>query len=171
MKPFFKEFKDLRRKPDRRRSLPDLLNFAFTEDEHTIVMKDGARIRMFECFGPDLNSDSHEGLDAHRAHANRALRPLDEEFAYQVDFIRYASADRPRRLFPDPVSSLIDHEGALHYEQEGRHHESRTIMTVAWRPPSMAQHQLGRTFISDGASAAGREHERDYLGQRHAVAV
>jgi type IV secretion system protein TrbE len=166
MRPFFKEFKDLRRKPDRRRSLPDLLNFAFTEDEHTIIMKDGARIRMFGCVGPDLNSASAEELDAHRGHANRALRPLDEEFAYQVDFIRYASADRPRRLFPDPVSSLIDHEGALHYEQEGRHHESRTIMTVTWRPPSTAQHQLGRTFISDGAPAADRERERDYLGQR-----
>ena len=76
MRPFFKEFKDLRRKPDRRRSLPDLLNFAFTEDEHTIIMKDGARIRMFGCVGPDLNSASAEELDAHRAHANRALRPL-----------------------------------------------------------------------------------------------
>ena len=41
---FFKEFKDLRRKPDRRLGLPDLLNFGFLEDDYTIVMKDGARL-------------------------------------------------------------------------------------------------------------------------------
>ena len=70
---------------DRRRGLPDLLNFAFAEDDYTIVMKDGARLVAFECHGPDLNSASPEELDAHRALANRAFMRLDEGFAYQVD--------------------------------------------------------------------------------------
>ena len=48
---FFKEFRDLRRKPDRRLGLPDLLNFAFAEDDYTIVIKDGARLVAFECTG------------------------------------------------------------------------------------------------------------------------
>jgi type IV secretory pathway VirB4 component len=60
----FKEFRDLRRKPDKRRATADLLNFAFAEDDFTIVMKDGALLRMFECDGPDLNSASPEELDA-----------------------------------------------------------------------------------------------------------
>ena len=107
----FKEFRDLRRKPDRRRSLPDLLNFGFAEDEYTIVMKDGARLVAFECQGPDLNSASSEELDAHRALANRAFLRLDEGFAYQVDQIRYQSAPRPKRVLADPVSSMIGHEG------------------------------------------------------------
>jgi type IV secretion/conjugal transfer VirB4 family ATPase len=165
MKQFFKEFHDLRRKPDRRRSLPDLLNFAFAEDEHTIVMKDGARLRMFECICPDLNSASAEEHDAHRGHTNRGLVRMDDEFAYQVDFIRFPSADRPRRLFPDPLSSMIDHEGALYYAQEGAHHESRTFLTIAWRPPTMAQTGFQRTFIS-GAVADERQRQRDYLNSQ-----
>ena len=55
---FFKEFRDLRRKRDRRQGLPDLLNYAFAEDDYTIVMKDGARLVAFECHAPDLNSAS-----------------------------------------------------------------------------------------------------------------
>ena len=103
----FKEFLDLRRKPDLRRSLPDLLNYGFPEDDFTIVMKDLARLKMFECVGPDLNSASEEELDAHRLFANRALLWLDEEFAWQIDYIRYPSAPRPQRQFPDPVSAMI----------------------------------------------------------------
>jgi len=104
---FLKEFRDLRRKADRRRGLPDLLNFGFAEDDYTIVMKDGARLVAFECLAPDLNSASPEELDAHRSFANRAFIRLDDGFAYQVDLIRYPSAERPKRAFPDPVSSLI----------------------------------------------------------------
>ena len=166
MKPFFKEFRDLRRKADQRRGLPDLLNFAFAEDDHTIVMKDGARLRMFDCVGPDLNSASSEELDAHRAHANRAFLRLDEEFGWQVDYIRYPSADRPQRLFPDPVSSMIDHEAALQYQQEGRHHESRTVLTIGWRAPSAARSRFGQAFISGAPPLADRERQREYLGQR-----
>ena len=49
---FFKEFRDLRRKADRRLGLPDLLNYGFAERRYTIVMKDGARLAAFECSGP-----------------------------------------------------------------------------------------------------------------------
>jgi type IV secretion system protein VirB4 len=161
----FKEFRDLTRKPDLGRGLPDLLNYAFAEDDHTIVMKDGARLAAFECLGPDLNSASVEELDAHRALANRALIRLDESFAYQADFIRYPSADYPKRAFPDPVSSMIGHEGALHYAQEGRHYESRTVFSIACRKISEAQSKLGGVFIS-GASGRDRDRERDWFKQQ-----
>ena len=62
---FLKEFRDLRRKADRRLGLPDLLNYGFAEDSHTIVTKDGARLVAFECHGSDLNSASAAELDAH----------------------------------------------------------------------------------------------------------
>ena len=107
----FKEFRDLRRKPDLRRGLHDLFNFAYAEDPYTIMMKDGARLSAFACAGPDLNSASAEELDAHRALANRALIRLDESFAWQIDYIRHPSAPRPKRAFPDPVGQLIGHEG------------------------------------------------------------
>ena|ERR1700677_369630 len=74
----FKEFRDLRRKPERLLGLPDLFNYAFAEDEYTIMTKDGARLRAFECHGPDLNSASPAELDAHRALTNRAFTRFDE---------------------------------------------------------------------------------------------
>src|SRR5690348_14327641 len=126
----FKEFRDLRRQPDRRKGLPDLLNFAFAEDEHTIVMKDGARLRMFDCVGPDLSNA------------------------------------RPKRLFPDPVSSMMDHEAALHYAQEGNHHESHTITTVTWKPPSASQNRFERTFVSGASAKVERQRHREYLDSR-----
>ena len=162
----FKEFRDLRRKPDRRRSLPDLLNFGFAEDDYTIVMKDGARLVAFECQGQDLNSASPEELDAHRALTNRAFLRLDEGFAYQIDHIRYPSASRAKRVLADPVSSMIDHEGALHYAQEGRHHESRTVITIAWRPPSAMESRAGRLFVSDEPSASNRQRQREWFQQQ-----
>ena len=120
----------------------------------------------FECLTPDLNSASPEELDAHRAFANRALIRLDEGFAYQVDHIRYPSAERTKRVFADPVSSMIDHEGALHYAQEGRHHESRTVLTIAWRRPSEMQSRVGRAFVTGVAKDSDRSREREWFKQQ-----
>src|SRR5260370_28175358 len=110
-----RECRDLRGRPELRGGLHDLLNYAVAEDDHTIVMKDGARLAAFGCLGPDLNSASVEELDAHRALAHRALIRLDESFAYQADFIRYPSAVYPKRAFPHPVSSIIGHDVTLLY--------------------------------------------------------
>jgi type IV secretion system protein VirB4 len=165
---FIREFRDLRRKRDRRRSLPDLLNYAYIEDEQTIVMKDAARLKMFELRGPDLNSASTAELDGHRAAANRALRRLDDGFAYQIDHIRYPSAERPERRMADPVSTLIEHESALHYAEEGRHYESRTVLSIACRRSSELQSRVGRAFISGAPTGddAAQERERDWLRQQ-----
>jgi type IV secretory pathway VirB4 component len=85
---FFKEFKELRRKPSRLLSLPDQLNYAIPIDDHTIALKDGAFLSGFECSGLDLNSAGSDELDAHRAQANRALARLDDGFMYNIDLIR-----------------------------------------------------------------------------------
>src|ERR1700677_1902793 len=145
----FKEFRDLRRKPERLLGLPDLFNYAFAEDDHTIVTKDGARLRAFECHGPDLNSASPAELDAHRALTNRAFARFDDGFAYQFDLMRYASSDYPSRVFADPVSAMLDHEAALHYAQAGKHLETKTVLSIACRRGSALQSKLGDTFISD----------------------
>src|ERR1700733_3200303 len=161
----FKEFRDLRRKPETGQGLPDLLNYAFAEDDQTIIMKDGARLAAFECLGPDLNSAGTEELDAHRDLANRALIRLDESFAYQVDFIRHPSSEYPERQFADPVSSMIGHEGAIHYAQEGLHYESRTVLTIACKKTSETQSRLGNVFVT-GAIEQDRDREREWFNQQ-----
>lgn len=157
----FREFRDIRKRRDNRRGLPDLLNYAFLEDAHVLIMKDGARLAAFECHGPDLNSASDAELDAHRALANRALLRLDEGFAYQIDFVRFPSAPYPERIFADPVSGMIGHEGALHYQQEGRHYESRTVLAVACQKLSEIQARLGSAFVT-----GTREREREWFNQQ-----
>ena len=163
-KMLFKEFRDLRRKPDLRRGLPDLFNFGYGEDEQTIMMKDGARLSAFACAGPDLNSASAGELDAHRALANRALIRLDESFAWQIDYIRHPSAPRRPRVFPDPVSSMIGREDELHYAQEGRHYESTTVFSIACRRLSETRSRLGGVFVS--GVGEDREREREWYKQQ-----
>jgi type IV secretion/conjugal transfer VirB4 family ATPase len=163
---FFKEFKDLRRKVDRRLGLPDLLNYAFAEDDHTIVTKDGARLVAFECHGSDLNSASPAELDAHRALANRAFARFDDGFAYQVDLMRYPSADHPQRVYADPVSAMLGHEAALYYAQEGNHFDSRCVLSIACRRSSLVQSRLGDAFISGMSGGVNREREREWCKQQ-----
>ena len=43
-----KEFKDLRRKPDKRIGTPDLFNFAFLGAPGVMVLKDGALMTCFD---------------------------------------------------------------------------------------------------------------------------
>ncbi len=84
----FKEFKDLRKRKNRRRGFPDQLNYAIPVNDRTIALKDGAFLSSFECAGLDLNSAGAEELNAHRAQANRGLARLDDGFMYNVDLIR-----------------------------------------------------------------------------------
>jgi type IV secretion/conjugal transfer VirB4 family ATPase len=163
---FLKEFKDLRRKADRRRGLPDLLNYAFAEDDDTIVTKDGARLVAFECHGADLNSASTAELDAHRDLANRAFARLDDGFAWQIDLLRYPSAEHPRRVFADRVSAMLGHEAALHYAQEGNHYETRCVLSIAYRRTSAVQTRLGSAFLSGVANDGEREREREWFRQQ-----
>ena len=145
---YFKEFKDLRRRRDRRLGLADQLNYAFQVDDCTIAMKDGAFLSAFDCMGLDLNSASSEELDAHRSQANRALARLDDGFMYNIDLIRYPSVDYPSRPFPDPVSATVDKEREVQYSTEDRHFETRCVLTIAYRPPPDVQTRVAGIFIS-----------------------
>ncbi len=162
----FREFKDLRRKRERRRGLPDLLNYAIAVDDYTIALKDGAFLSAFDCAGLDLNSASTEELDAHRAQANRALLRLDDGFMYNVDLIRYPSVDYPQRSFPDPVSATLDREREVHYSAEGRHFETRCVLTIIYRPPAEMQARIAGMFLTGAPQQAGWRRQLDWFQQR-----
>ncbi len=150
---FLKEFKDLRRKRERRPGCPTCSTTRFPIDDCTIAMKDGAFLAAFECAGPDLNSASVEELDAHRAQANRALARFDDGFMYNIDLIRYPSGDYPQRTFPDPVSATLDREREVQYSAEGRHFETSCVLTITYRPPAETQTRIARIFLSGAPHA------------------
>jgi type IV secretion system protein VirB4 len=161
-----REFKDLRQRRDRRRGLPDLLNYAFAVDDYTIAQKDGSYLATFECSGLDLNSASAEELDAHRAQANRALLRLDDGFMYNVDLIRYPSVAYPQRSFPDPVSATLDREREVHYAEEGQHFETRCFLTITYRPPTEMQTKIAGMFLTGGPQQADWRRQLDWFQQR-----
>jgi type IV secretion system protein VirB4 len=163
---FIKEFKDLRRKRDKLRGLPDQLNYAIPIDDHTIAMKDGAFLSAFSCSGLDLNSASHQELDAHRAQANRALLRLDDGFMYNVDLIRHPSVDYPRRQFPDAVSATFDREREVQYCAEGQHFETDCVLTITYRPPADVQTKVAGIFLSGAPERVQWRRQLDWFKQR-----
>jgi len=163
---FLKEFKDLRRKPDRLLGLPDQLNYAIPIDDYTIAMKDGAFLSCFECSGLDLNSASAEELDAHRAQANRALARLEDGFMYNIDLIRHPSVDYPSRSFPDPVSATLDREREIQYSAEGQHFETKCVLTITYRPPADVQTRIAGVFMSGAPKRTNWRRQLDWFKQR-----
>ncbi|MGH7812389.1 MAG: hypothetical protein ACREQI_00095 [Candidatus Binataceae bacterium] len=146
--------------------LPDQLNYAFPIDGFTIGMKDGAFLSAFECAGLDLNSASVEELDAHRAQANRALARLDDGFMYNVDLVRYPSADYPTRAFPDPVSATFDREREVQYSAEGRHFETKCVLAITYRPPADTQTRISGIFLSGAPARSDWRRQLDWFKQR-----
>ena len=163
---FLKEFTDLRRKHSKLLGLADQLNYAISVNDHAIALKDGAFLSAFECSGLDLNSASTEELDAHRAQANRALARLDDGFMYNVDLIRHPSVEYPKRIFPDPVSAILDREREVQYSAEGRHFETRCVLTITYRPPADAQTKLAGIFLSGAPRRVDWRRQLDWFEQR-----
>jgi len=161
-----KEFTDLRRKRSKLLGLPDQLNYAIPVNDHAIALKDGAFLSAFECAGLDLNSASAEELDAHRAQANRALARLDDGFMYNVDLIRHPSVEYPKRTFPDPVSAILDREREVQYSAEGKHFETRCVLTITYRPPADAQTKLAGIFLSGAPRRVDWRRQLDWFEQR-----
>ncbi len=163
---FLKEFTDLRRKHSKLLGLSDQLNYAISVTDHAIALKDGAFLSAFECSGLDLNSASTEELDAHRAQANRALARLDDGFMYNVDLIRHPSVEYPKRTFPDPVSAILDREREVQYSAEGKHFETRCVLTITYRPPADAQTKLAGIFLSGAPRRVDWRRQLDWFEQR-----
>ena len=144
-----KEFKDLRRKPDKRIGTPDLFNFAFMGAPGVMVLKDGALMTCLTYQGPDLNSASALEISALKHHLNAILSRYGDGFMIHADLIRHPSTEYPTGgAFPDPTTRLIERERELHYVAEGRHLETGFTLSLTYRPPSDYQSRATRPFLS-----------------------
>jgi type IV secretion system protein VirB4 len=90
-----KEFKDLRRKPDKRIGTPDLFNFAFLGAPGVMVLKDGALMKCLTYRGPDLNSASQLEISALKHHLNTIFSRYGDGFMINADLIRHSSIEYP----------------------------------------------------------------------------
>ena len=91
---FLKEFRDLRKKPDRLQGLPDVLNYAALVLPGVLLLKDGSLLAGFEYGGPDLNSASSGGT-------RRACLPGEQRISAsgrRMDAERRSHSARKRRL-------------------------------------------------------------------------
>ena len=144
-----KEFKDLRRKPDKRIGTPDLFNFAFIGAPGVMVLKDGALMTCLTYQGPDLNSASLLEISALKHHLNAILSRYGDGFMIHADLIRHPSTEYPTGgAFPDRDHALIERERELHYLAEGKHLETSFTLSLTYRPPSDYQSRATRPFLS-----------------------
>ncbi len=144
-----KEFKDLRRKPDKRIGTPDLFNFAFLGAPGVMVLKDGALMTCLTYQGPDLNSASQLEISALKHHLNAILSRYGDGFMINADLIRHPSIEYPTGgAFPDPTTALIEREREVHYLAEGKHFETGFTLSLTYRPPSDYQSRATRPFFS-----------------------
>jgi type IV secretion system protein VirB4 len=146
---FLKDFKDLRRKPERLLGLPDLLNYAAFIAPGVALLKDGGLLAGWYCEGPDLNSASEDELSALSFQVNSALARLGDGWMLNVDLIRRPSARYPTDgAFPDPTTALIDREREIHYSAERHHFETASALTLTYKPPPELQTRAAGFFFS-----------------------
>src|SRR5579872_284644 len=150
---FLKEFRDLRKKPDRLQGLPDVLNYAALVLPGVLLLKDGALLAGFEYGGPDLNSASSEELAALAYQVNSALARLGDGWMLNVDLTRRESVGYPSDgAFPDPITAVIDRERQLHYSSVRAHFDTHFTLTLTFKPAPDLHRRAARLFFSSQES-------------------
>ncbi|MGH7933165.1 MAG: conjugal transfer protein TrbE [Candidatus Binataceae bacterium] len=85
---------------------------------------------------------------------------------YNVDLIRRPSIEYPARTFPDPVSAMLDREREVQYSAEGRHFETRCVLTITYRPPADVQTRIAGVFLSGAPKRIDWQRQFDWFEQR-----
>src|SRR5258708_19827765 len=89
--------------------LADWLPWAGLVAPGVVLNKDGSFQRTARFRGPDLDSATQGELIATSARLNNALRRMGSGWALFIEADRRPPADYPPPTFPNPLSSLADH--------------------------------------------------------------
>ncbi|UTV80047.1 conjugal transfer protein TrbE [Acidithiobacillus sp. YTS05] len=154
-------------------AFPDLLNpailageFAFqvnakgdTAPCAVLLNKDGSFLSVLQFAGPDLESTSDGALNRVAGVLNRALVRLGSGWSVHISAIRsraegYIPEDQV--FFIDPVSTLIDAERRMQFEEEGAHFVSRYYLALTWQVPAESEVFAGQFFVE-----TKRQEQRD----------
>jgi type IV secretion system protein TrbE len=146
----FKELRLPRFRSPARHGTPDLMPYSHLVVPGVPMLKDGALLRIFSMYGPDLKSASMDQLLAVKFHGNAAFTRLTDGWMVQTDLVRYHATDYiGTGPLPDPVTQLIESQRERHYRAQGSHLETALSMSFTYRPPSNRESWARRLFFTD----------------------
>lgn len=100
-----------------------------------VLKKNGALLAAYEYRGPDVDSATRGALLALTHGVNRALTPLGNEWLLHIDLMRREAQGYPApSASADPVAAFLDEQRRRRYNAQGKHYESRSVLTLTWWP-------------------------------------
>lgn len=124
----------------------------------TVLNTDGSFQKTYMYRGRDLDSSTDYELLNVIATANNIIKRLDDGWAIYVEANRHEADGYPDRIFPDPITQLIDTE-RRNYFSSGQHYESDYYITIQWLPNNENLSKATDIFFTSDNKATIREEE------------
>ncbi len=132
--------------------LSDLLNYAATVDDGVVIGKNGAFMASWLYQGEDSASMTDRAQEVLSARINQALSKMGSGWMIHVDAIRRPSPGYPAKedsFFKDFVSSAVDAERRVLFEQMDSLYEGYFVITLTWYPPRIAEKRFSDLMFDD----------------------
>lgn len=134
------------------KSLADLLLYASLVDDGVMLLQDGALLSAWTYRGRDMDSCTHEEMDALAARLNAVLRQFGSGWMLHCDAIRGGAPGYPDAgAFPDTTTRVIDEERRQFFNNARGHFETEYFFTLTYLPPLVQEEKI-RGFLFDGGS-------------------
>ncbi|WP_295452737.1 VirB4 family type IV secretion/conjugal transfer ATPase [uncultured Thiodictyon sp.] len=133
----------------------DLLNYAATVKDGTVVCKNGAFLAAWIYRGEDNASATDDQRNQVSVRINQALASLGSGWMIHVDAVRHPATAYPapeRSAFPDRVSAAIDEERRRRFEHLGTMFEGHFVLSATYFPPLLAQAKFQELMFDDDAA-------------------
>ena len=128
--------------------LPQHLNYHKFVAHGVIQNKDGAFLTAWEYYGPDQEYAEPVHMVHLAEQINQDIAKLSSGWMLQAEPIRMpVVVPRTEAHYPDLASQLVAEERAAEYEAEGKHYETKLVLTLTWLPPSEIGQQFSNFFF------------------------
>jgi len=144
-------------KNQKRKGFSDLLNYAAYIDDGIIICKDGSFIASWEYYSGDTYSTTDEERNNLSNQINNAIKDLGSNWIFYVDAVRSqtsAYSDSEVSNFPDEISQAIDNERRAFFTSQDTVFKTRTIITVVYVPPLLAEQKITDLMFVDEVKKA-----------------
>lgn len=136
----------------KRKGFSDMLNYAAYIDDGIIICKDGSFIASWEYSSGDTYSTTDEERNNLSTMINNAIKDLGSGWIFYVDAVRSqtdAYSDSSESNFPDNICQAIDNERRAFFNGQDTVYKTKTIITVVFTPPLLAEQKLTDLMFED----------------------